>query len=212
MKKEIEKILNKKELSIIKKLSTPHKIQDFLDKIPFNFEVNGETYWSPRVMLRSKKAHCFEAAVFAVLCLKYHKYKSSLLDLKVCHKFRRKALDSDHVVAIFEMNNHLGAVSKTNHGVLRWRDPIYRSIRELAMSYFHEYFIKDGTKTLLAYSKPFDPFKKFGVEWVVKETDLDQIALALDQSPHNPFVPYKLRKFLRKAGKIEIRAADVEEW
>lgn len=212
MKREVEKIINASELRVIRSLNTPHKIQNFLDTIPFNLEKKGETYMSPRRVLRARRAHCFEGAVFAFLCLRYHGYASYLLDLKVHRKFRKKGLDSDHVLALFEMHGHWGAVSKTNHAVLRWRDPIYKSPREIAMSYFHEYFIKKGEKTLELFSEPYDVFKSFSTDWITCEDDLDHIAHALDVSPHTPFVPRRMRRYIRNASPIEVKASTLVEW
>jgi hypothetical protein len=193
---------------ILKKLDTPAKVQDFLDKVPFNFEKKGETYHSPEKALKIGKMHCFEGAVFACACLKEHSIENYLLDLKV--KDLKK--DSDHTLCIYKMNGYWGAISKTNHSVLRWRDPIYKNTRELPMSFFHEYFLDNGEKTLKSYSKPFDIWKKFGDKWPDSERDLDSIAEALDRSPHTDFVPKKNSKFIRKAGKTEIKGASVTEW
>lgn len=192
----------------IKKLNTPAKVQDFLDKVPFNFEEREETYMSPKRALEAKRMHCFEGAIFACFCLQQHKIKNYLLDLKV----KNLKKDSDHTLCIFRINKFWGAVSKTNHSVLRWRDPIYKSICELAFSYFHEYFLDNGEKTLLSYSKPFDIWKKFGTKWTDDERDLDKIAEALDRSPHLNFVPRQNAKFIRKAGKTEIKGAAIVEW
>jgi hypothetical protein len=192
----------------IKKLNTPAKIQDFLDKIPFNFEEKGETYWPPLKMLQKNKAHCFEGAIFACFCLQQHHIENYLMDLKV--KDLKK--DSDHTLCIFRINKFWGAISKTNHSVLRWRDPIYKSPRELAMSYFHEYFLDSGEKTLKSFSKPFDIWKRFGALWTTEEKDLDKIAEALDKSPHINFIPKKNVKFVRLAGKTEIKGAGIVEW
>lgn len=198
-----------KELSkILKKLNTPQKVQDFLDKVPFNFEERGESYMSPTRSLEVGKMHCFEGAIFACLCLKHHHIENYLLDLKV--KDLKK--DSDHVLCVFKINKFWGAISKTNHSVLRFRDPIYKTPRELAMSYFHEYFLDSGEKTLLSFSKPFDIWKKFDPAWIDTEKDLDEIAEALDDSPHTDFVPKINQKFVRKAGKTEIKGAGIVEW
>jgi hypothetical protein len=187
--------------------NTPQKIQDFLDKIPFNFEEKGETYWPPSKMLRENKAHCFEGAVFACFCLQKEGIPNYLMDLKV--KNLRK--DSDHTLCIFKINNFWGAISKTNHAVLRFRDPIYKNYRELALSYYHEYFLDSGEKTLQSFSKPFPIWKKFG-NLIEGEKDLDEIALALDKSPHIDFAPGVNAKFIRNAGKTEIKGAAVTEW
>lgn len=206
MKEKIKKVLNKQELRIISKLSTPSKIQDFLDSIPFNFENDGETYYSPRIVLKKRVAHCFEGALLAITILRYHGVESYLLDLKA----RRP--DSDHVITIFKINGYWGAISKTNHGVLRYRDPIYKTHRELAMSFFHEYFLNTGEKTLVSFSKPFNPFKKFEYSWVAEEGDLDTIAEALDTSLHLDFIPKENKKYIKKASKTEIKAGKIEQY
>lgn len=193
---------------IIKKLNTPAKVQNFLDKMPFNFEEGGETYWSPVKVLTKNKAHCFEGAIFSCFCLQQIGIENYLMDLKV----KNLKKDSDHTLCIFRINKFWGAVSKTNHSVLRWRDPIYQNFRELAFSYFHEYFLDTGEKTLLSFSKPFDIWKKFGDKWATDEKDLDEIAGALDKSLHINFVPKENRRFVRKAGLTEIRGANIEEW
>jgi hypothetical protein len=193
---------------LIKKLKTPEKVQDFLDLIPFNFEMSQETYWSPKKALAENKMHCFEGALFACLCLRRYNIPNYLLDLKV----KNLKKDSDHTLCIFKINKFWGAISKTNHGVLRFRDPIYKSPRELVMSYFHEYFLDSGEKTLESYSKPFDIWRKFGEDWVYEDGDLDKIAEALDRSPHLPFVPKVNKARVRKAGKIETKMASLEEW
>ena len=193
---------------IIQKLNTPAKVQDFLDKIPFNFEEGEETYRPPLKMLHEEKAHCFEGAVFACFCLECHSIKNYLMDLKV----KNLKKDSDHTLCIFKINGYWGAISKTNHSVLRWRDPIYKNPRELAFSYFHEYFLDTGEKTLLSFSKPFDVWQKFGTGWAIGEEDLDKIAEALDKSPHINFVSKQNFKFVRPAGQTEIKGASVVEW
>jgi len=208
-KAKIEKILNRYEIAVIRKLSTPIKIQDYLDKIPFNFELNGETYYSPRKVLRENLSHCFEGALFAALCLQYHGIKNYLMDLKVLYSAKS---DSDHTLCLYKTGKFLGAISKTNHSVLRWRDPIFISPRELAMSYFHEYFLDNGKKTLSSYSLPFDVWKKFGYQWIFSNEDLDEIALSIDKSRHLDFVPKTMLKLIRNAGKTEIKGAAVEEW
>lgn len=191
-----------------RKLSSPKKIQDFLDKLPFNFQKPGATYLSPKKVLERNLAHCFEGALLAALCLRYHGIENRLMDLKV--KDLRK--DSDHTLCLFRQNGFWGAVSKTNHAVLRWRDPIYRTPRELALSYFHEYFLDSGEKTLKSFSRPFDVWRRFGEEWIAAEEDLDEIAEALDRSPHQNFVPARSSRLIRKAGKTEIRGASITEW
>src|SRR3989344_7563100 len=130
--RRIRKVLTPPEILVFKKLRTPQKIQDYLDALPINFEDSGETYRSPRRLLGAKEAHCLEGALFAAAVLAYHGQKPLLLDLRTTPR------DEDHVVALFRQNGRWGAISKTNHAVLRYRDPVYKDVRELAMSYFHE--------------------------------------------------------------------------
>src|SRR5665647_1968779 len=118
-----------KALNNLKKLKNPKQIQDYLNTLPFNFEKKGETYRSVCRTIESGTAHCFEGALVAAYVLKQLGYKPLLLDLRATDK------DIDHVVAIFKQDGCWGAISKTNHAVLRYREPIYKSVRELAMSY-----------------------------------------------------------------------------
>jgi hypothetical protein len=125
-----------------------------LDTLAINHEKNGETYKSPRRVLKERSAHCLEGAMFASLCLLFAKQKPLIMDLK-------SDCGDDHTVALYKVNSYWGAISKTNHATLRFRDPVYKTIRELALSYFHEYFdLKTGKKILESYSEPFD-MKKF---------------------------------------------------
>ena len=190
----------------LKKLSTPKKIQDFLDSIPFNFEEKGDTYMSPKRVLKEGRAHCIEGAMLAAAALWLHGEKPLLLDLKAYPG------DMDHVVALFKQNGYWGAISKTNHAVLRFRDPIYKTIRELVFSYFHEYFLNTtGKKTLRGYSKPLS-LKRFGTKWITADEDLWIIADALDEAPHFPFIPEKNQKMIRLATKVERKAGSIIEW
>ncbi len=198
--------VTEKEYDLLRGLSTPQKIQDFLDELPRNNEKEGHTCSSPRVALREKKAHCIEGACIAALALWMHGERPLLLDLKASHG------DDDHVVALYKRGGHWGAISKTNHAVLRFRDPVYRTIRELALSYFHEYcLLSDGRKTLRSYSRPFS-LKRFGIEWITREDGLWDIASELDQSKHSLIVPPGNEQYLRKASDIEREAAGIAEW
>lgn len=158
---------------------------------------------SPKRVLEKGTAHCFEGALLAAAALEYQGQKPLLLDLKTSKK------DIDHVVALFKRGKYWGAISKTNHGVLRYREPIYKNIRELAMSYFHEYFLPNGQKTLVSYSKPFN-LNKLGRDWITSHKDLFDVVDALDNSPHISVVP-KGHK-LRLADPVEVKAGEITEW
>lgn len=132
--------------------------------------------------------------------------------------FQTRDDDEDHVVALFKERGYWGAISKTNHPVLRWRDPVYKTPRELAMSYFNEYFMwhkkdgkKLGDKTMRAYSKPFTLRRYHPKKWW-SAGPLDWLAEELDQSPHHPALPKGQHTFLRKARPVEIKAMRMTEW
>lgn len=198
--------LTKKELAILKKLSTPTKIQDFLDTLPINYEKKGETHMSPRVVLREKKAHCIEGALLAATALWVHGEEPLLMDLTAAPE------DDDHVVALYKKNGYWGAISKTNHAVLRFRDPIYKTLRELALSYFHEWFLdENGLKMLRSYSKPLN-LKRLGASWITAEEDLWYLDEHLDTLPHFSLVPKENKKYLRPADATERTAGNIREW
>ena len=198
--------LTKEEHRILTKLSSPIKIQDYLDTLPINFEKRGETYMSVRRVLKEKKAHCFEGALLAACALSLQGEKPLLLDLTSYPH------DDDHVVALYRKNGYWGAISKTNHAALRFRDPIYRTVRELALSYFHEYFMNDsGKKVLATYSDPFD-LRKVKADWITAEKELFSVMHALDKSPHHSIVPNGNKKYIRPADSMERRAGKIVEW
>ena len=204
--REFRGSLSPSESRLFTRLNSPAKIQDFLNSLPFNHERHGETYMSPRRMIAAGRAHCFEGALFAAAVLMYHGHKPLLLDLQTTSD------DQDHVVALFREGKYWGAISKTNHAVLRFRDPVYASVRELALSYFHEYFLSNGKKTMRAYSDPFDVSKLPIESWLTAEDDLIDMVNALDESPHHDVVSKDLVKRLRKADEIEIKTFDSVEW
>lgn len=197
--------LNKEEWKILKKLSTPQKIQDFLNSLPFNFEKDGETHHSVRYTLKSGRAHCFEGALIAALALWIQGRRPFLLDLVTVPE------DFDHVVTLFKEGGAWGAISKTNHAVLRFREPVYKNVRELVMSYFHEYFLDNGKKTLRGYSQPYD-LSRFGTGWFTTEDNLASLAHKLDRSPHKQILSRKQIKNLRKAEQVEIKAGKIVEY
>ena len=151
--------------------------------------------------------HCIEGALLAAASLAYWGKRPLLLDLKALSS------DEDHVVALFKEKNGWGAISKTNHSILRWRDPVYRSVRELAMSYFHEYILwQNGRKTLRSYSRLFNLRRYKPQEWVVANEDLDFIAEELDVSPHYPIAPKYVLQKVRRASPLERKALWDSEW
>ncbi len=193
-------------LSIVSKLTTPQKIQKYLDSIPFNFEKDGETCMSPLRVVEEQKAHCIEGAMLAAYALMLQGKRPLLLNLKV------KDSDVDHVVTLYKTHGLWGAMSKTNHAVLRYRDPVYKTVRELAMSYFHEYFLPTtGEKTLVGYSRPIS-MRRFGDTWIRRKDDMWDIAEYIFDAPYTKIIPKATLPYLAPASAIEIQAATTPEW
>jgi len=134
------------ELRKLRSLKTPQGIQRALDKMPYHL---ANSAWSPRRVLAENSAHCYEGALFAAAALRANGYPPLLFDLEAEH-------DTDHVIAIYKQNEHWGALAKSNFSGCRGRDPVYRTLRELAMSYFHGYFNLRKERTLRRFSVPFN--------------------------------------------------------
>jgi hypothetical protein len=196
----------RKETALMRKLNTPAKVQDFLNGLEFNFEEDGrQTLKSPVRVLRGEKAHCLEGALLGAYVLSLHGHKPLLLHLQTTKG------DFDHIVALFKEDGLWGALSKTNHGVLRYREPIYKNIRELVMSYFHEYFLDNGQKTLRRYSRPLD-LNVFEKGWETETEDLWGIDDELDKIKHYDIASKRVFKNLRLADKIEREMGKIVEY
>ncbi|MGH6789289.1 MAG: hypothetical protein ACRECC_06360, partial [Pseudolabrys sp.] len=166
-------LLSGAERRVFDRLDSPQKIQSFLDKLPVNFEMELETAMSPRRVLKERTAHCAEGAIFAAAALAYHGRAPLLMD------FQALPSDEDHVIAVFKERGLWGAISKTNHAILRWRDPIYASARELAMTYAHEYCLPGGKKSMLSFSRPYSLARYTPRSWVIAPEDLDWLLVDL---------------------------------
>lgn len=194
------------EYRFLKTLNTPHKIQAYLESIPFNHERGGETCMSVLEVLKKKRAHCFEGALVACACLMLMGEKPLIVSLKA------ERPDDDHIIVLFKRSGYYGAISKTNHPVLRYRDPVYRSVRELVMSFFHEYYLfKKGNKTLRGYTKPIN-MRRFGTGWIDSTEHQWDIARTIYDTPTLPVIPKTNRRFVKKATPFERKAFDIQEW
>ena len=170
--------LNPGETRILKALKTPERIQRFLDtEIAYNKEPDGDTIRSPRRVLRDHVAHCFEGALFGAAALRVQGFPPLLLDLE-------SVRDDDHVLAIFKQHGHWGAIAKSNFSGLRFREPVYRTLRELAISYFEHYFNASREKTLRNYSRPVNLSQFDRIGWMTAEDDLWVINDHLATIPH----------------------------
>ena len=198
--------LTKEEEKILRRLDTPKKVQDFLNRLEINFEPDGDTCRSPRVVLRTGKAHCIEGAMLAALALRFQGRKPLVVDLTATKG------DFDHVMAVFKERGKWGAITKTNHAVLRYREPVYRDIRELVMSCFHEYFDDGGRKTLRSFSLPVDLSKFDKKGWMTSEEDVWVVNDYLAEVKHCSILDRKQIRNLRKADQLEIEAGKLVEY
>ena len=202
----LRRLLTPAERRLFARLDTPQKIQTYIDRLPANFEPDGDTVMSPRRMMRQRVAHCAEGAMFAAAVLIYHGTPTWLMDIQALPS------DQDHIVTLFTQRGLWGAISKTNHAVLRWRDPIYRSGRELAMTYAHEYCLNGGKKSMQAFSKPFS-LERFAPErWLTAPEELDWLMVKVDESPHVPLAPNHALRRRRRMARVELKSQDVTEW
>lgn len=188
---------------LFSRLSNPSRVQDYLDTLPVNFELSGETNLSPLSVFKHETAHCFEGAVFAAAVLAFHGRKPLLMDFATTYD------DEDHTIALFYENGRWGAISKTNHAVLKYRDALYATPRELAMSYAHEYYLYDGRKSLRAFSAPFNLSKYAPEKWITSGESVDWLMEALSKTKYFPLAPEKNMRRLRRTSNVELKALKV---
>jgi hypothetical protein len=163
------------ELRKLRSLDTPAKIQAFLDSIPYHL---ADTAFSPRKVLREKTAHCLEGAIFAAAALRVNGYPALLLDFEAVR-------DSDHVIAVYQEKGCWGSVAISNFAGLRGRAPVYRSLRELSMSYFNDYFNLRRERTLRAFStRPVNLARFDRLNWMTREDNVWFIVEHLFEIPH----------------------------
>ena len=184
------------EVSFFNKINDPDKIQGFLDSIDYN--PNYECR-SPRWVIKKRSAHCFEGAIFAAAALAFIGHKPLLVDMKAFN-------DDDHVIAVFKEDGYWGAVAKSNFTTLRYREPVYRNLRELIMSYFDFYFNIYGYKSLRAYSLPLDLSIFNNRSWATTDDDLEYIGDKLEQLHHFDVVTKKMIKKLKVASETMLKA------
>jgi len=184
------------EKKILNSLNNPDKIQGFLDSLNYNpaYECR-----SPRWVLKKKSAHCFEGAIFAAAALQNIGFQPLIVDMKAYN-------DDDHVIAVFKNGRYWGAVAKSNFTTLRYREPVYRSLRELIMSYFDFYFNTVGDKSLRSYSLPLNLTIFNDRQWITTDEDLEFIGDKLEAMRHYPVIDKKMIQNLMKASKTMMEA------
>lgn len=171
---------DKRELAIFRRLTTPQKIQRFLDEeVAYNKEKDGETCRSPRRVLRDRLAHCAEGAYFAAAALRLLGHPPLIVDLMAVR-------DDDHLLAVFKQDGCWGAIAKSNYSGLRFREPVYRNVRELVMSYFAHYYNLKGELTLREFSRPVNLSRFDRTSWMTAEEDLFYIGDYFYTVRHSP--------------------------
>ncbi|HEX4986183.1 MAG TPA: hypothetical protein VFV71_08965 [Burkholderiales bacterium] len=198
--------LSARDFRQLQALREPHRIQAFLNRIPVNHELDGETILSVREVLRQRRAHCIEGA-FVAACALWIGGEPPLLMHLDCD-----LSDYPHVIALFRRGRHWGAISKTNGTPLRYRDPVYRSLRELAMSYFHEYYDKKYRKTLRSYSLPFDLRGVDPSLWITSTRNCEEIHDLLVEARHYPLVSHRQVRLLASRDAFERKASKLVQY
>lgn len=186
----------RQEIRELRKLKTPTHIQAYLNELSYN---EASSAMSPRHVMREQSAHCFEGALFAAAVLRFLGHPALIVDLAAVN-------DDDHVIAVFRANGLWGAVAKSNTTLLRFREPVYRSLRELVMSYFEMYFNVKGYKSLRSYSRPVNLARFDHRHWTFAEDDLDYIGDYLYEIPHIPVLQDWKKVRFQKADPDLVRA------
>ena len=180
-------------------LRTPQRIQDFVNRLVWNHESDGPTAHGVVEVLDRRQAHCIEGAFVAACALWLAGEPPLLMDMGAARG------DVDHVVALFRRRGHWGAISKSNSPSLRYRDPIHRSLRELAISFFPQY-VKRRRKTLRTYSVPVDLRRYDPAEWITHRGFCHRMVDRLTGARHFTLVPPGMDRELRPIDEIEARS------
>lgn len=170
------------ERSLLRSLRTPEKVQGYLDGLRYNLEPDGDTLRSPRRVMRDRTAHCAEGAMFAAAAFRVNGRPPLVVDLE-------SVRDDDHVIAVYRERGLWGAVATSKFAGLRFRTPVYRTVRELVMSYFEDYYNWDGERTLRAYSRPISLARFDRIGWMTAEQDPWPVVEYLAVAPHTPLIP-----------------------
>ena len=196
--------LSPQSLRTLRALETPVRIQRFIDALEYQY---ANTAWSPERVLREHKGHCLEGAVLAAAALRVNGYPPLLMDLEAVH-------DDDHVVALYREKGRdggrerglWGGIAKSNFAGLRFRAPIYRTLRELALSYFDDYYNLRGQRTLRAYSRPVDLKRLDRQHWMTSGEDVWCVPELLIAARHYPLFPDKVARALPRLDRRSFEA------
>ena len=188
--------LSPMDLRTLRALKTPVRIQKFIDALNYQY---ADTAGSPRRVLRERKGHCMEGALVAAAALRVNGHRSLLMDLEAVH-------DDDHVIALYKEGGLWGGIAKSNFAGLRFRAPVYRTLRELALSYVEHYYNLRGERTLRAYSVPVSLDRLDRLRWMTSEEDVWCVAEALIAARHYPLFPDKVARALPRLDRRSFEA------
>jgi hypothetical protein len=188
--------LSRESVRTLRSLNTPARIQKFLDGMTYQY---ANTAWSPQRALREREGHCLEGALVAAAALRAHGRPPLLMDLEAVR-------DDDHVVALYRERGLWGGIAKSNFAGLRFRAPVYRTLRELALSYFEQYYNLRGERTLRAFSMPVN-LKRLDAEgWMTSEDDVWCVTELLIAARHFPLFPDKVARDLPRLDRRSFEA------
>lgn len=183
--------LSPADLRTLRAADTPARIQKLVDSLQYQY---ADTAWSPQRVLRERKGHCLEGALLAAAALRVNGHPPLLMDLEAVH-------DDDHVVAVYRQHGLWGGIAKSNFAGLRFRSPVYRTPRELALSYFEQYYNLRGERTLRAYSRPVNLKRLDGRHWMTAEEDVWYVPELLIAARHYPLFPHKVARSLPRVDR-----------
>jgi hypothetical protein len=184
------------DVRLLRALRTPARIQQFIDGLTYQY---ANTAWSPARVLRERKGHCLEGALLAAAALRVHGHPPLLMDLEAVH-------DDDHVVALYRDRGLWGAIAKSNFAGLRFRAPIYRTLRELALSYFDHYYNLRGERTLRGYAGPVNLARLDRQGWMTSEEDVWCVPELLIAARHHPLFPHRVARELPRLDRRSFEA------
>jgi hypothetical protein len=196
--------LDDKVFRPLRRLKTPIDVQRLLNALEYH---DADTCWSPRRVLHESTAHCMEGAMLAATALRVIGYPPLIMDLE-------GEQDDDHVIAVYRVRGHWGAVAKSHFNGLRERPPIFRSLRELALSYFDDYYNLRGERTMRAYSRPVDLRRFDKLRWMTSEKPVWFIPEHLVAIPHVRLITRVQARSLHRLDRLAMRAGllDYEQW
>ncbi|MBI4732028.1 MAG: hypothetical protein HY781_07880 [Chloroflexi bacterium] len=197
MLNKFETQLSPDERKLLDGLNSPTKIQSFLNGIPYSAD---EFYRCPLRVLRERKAHCFDGALFAAMALRRIGRPPLILELIP------NARDDDHILALFKKNDHWGAVAQSNFTGLRYREPVYRSLRELVMSYFEDFFNTAGEKTLVGYRGPINLKVFDDLDWMSSDAGLERLSTLIDRYRIQPVITDEMAASLTPVDERSLHA------